>query len=176
MTYRSSTIALEEENSLIEVLGETGGTIVHVFPNGNARVKKGKKTGSTSPRHQSVQPQGRTTKAPKASASKSKPNGNLQAPPPPSLRPGCLAFGVKTYSDADNLSRANRTDSVDASSNHQKTSAKDLEDFLLKQNLVTAVQLEVARYDQSASSMSLEEILVARGWVTQDVIDQFQNS
>jgi hypothetical protein len=169
MTYKLSKIAVGDEDSSIQVLGETGGTIVHVFPNGKASIKKGKRKDLTFQADQSVQNKDSAPPNPSfpQSSLRRNHNGSLQCPPsPPPLHPGCLAFSVTTLSDAEHS----------ASSNHQAKSLKDLERYLVQHKLITSTQLEVARYDMSASAMSLEEILIARGWITQEAIDQFHHS
>ncbi|MGF1495475.1 MAG: hypothetical protein ACFB8W_01440, partial [Elainellaceae cyanobacterium] len=52
----------------------------------------------------------------------------------------------------------------------------DLGKQLLQMGIISATQLEVAKYDQSTSGLSLVEVLLARGWVTEEAIAPHLNA
>ncbi|MEM7770102.1 MAG: hypothetical protein AAGA75_12180 [Cyanobacteria bacterium P01_E01_bin.6] len=160
MTYQFSAIATDEDDLSVQVLGKTGGTIVHVFPNGKAQVQQGKKAGSSLQRHPSIQKQGSTTNASKPVRNR---DISVKPPPPPPLRPDSIGFQSSSASTGNSLQSAAKNCKVQEKLGH----------CLLQKKLVTPTQLQVAQYDMTSSGMSLEDILVARGWVTQDAIAQF---
>ncbi len=48
---------------------------------------------------------------------------------------------------------------------------KQLAVYLLESGLLTEAQMMVATYDKKATGMSLSEIVVARGWIQQEMLD-----
>lgn len=48
---------------------------------------------------------------------------------------------------------------------------KQLAVYLLEAGLITAAQVMVARYDQKATGMRFSEIVIARGWLSQELLD-----
>ncbi|MEY2977879.1 MAG: hypothetical protein ACO3NK_16510 [Prochlorotrichaceae cyanobacterium] len=48
---------------------------------------------------------------------------------------------------------------------------KRLGDHLIEAGLITPWQLEVVIYDQQSTGMRLGEILVARGWVKEEILE-----
>lgn len=52
---------------------------------------------------------------------------------------------------------------------------KRLGDHLLEAGLVNSFQLEVVMQDQEATGMRLGEILVARGWVKEEILEDLAN-
>ena len=167
MTYQSSTTVSEQEEASVQVLGETGGTIVYIYPSGNARVKKGKKSTLINPtQSHSVSNQGNTTQS--TQAPRQHHDVVVQVPPSPSSQSNTRAH-----------QKAAPTIQPSVQTNHAKPSSQtttvkqQLGDYLLKKRLVTHTQLEVAKYDLRTSGLSLEEILLARGWVSSEAIARF---
>ena len=64
---------------------------------------------------------------------------------------------------------------TEVKSRHDKTYApigcKQLAVYLLEAGIITASQVMVARYDQKATSMRFSEIVIARGWLSQELLD-----
>ena len=52
---------------------------------------------------------------------------------------------------------------------------KRLGDHLLEAGLITSFQLEVVMQDQEATGMRFGEILVARGWVKEEILEDLAN-
>ncbi|NEQ98898.1 MAG: hypothetical protein F6K30_19620 [Cyanothece sp. SIO2G6] len=117
-------------------VGETGDTVVYIFPSGNACVKKGKKTS------QSEQPSKPSVLAP----------GYPKPPAPPKLptRP-----------------------QPPAPPKAAMTTTQPIGDRLVQAGLITATQLEVARYDQQSMNLEIEEVLIARGWIDEAALKRF---
>jgi hypothetical protein len=53
--------------------------------------------------------------------------------------------------------------------------SKRLGDHLLEAGLINPYQLEVAIHDQHATGLRLGEIVVARGWVKEDIMEDLAN-
>jgi hypothetical protein len=54
-----------------------------------------------------------------------------------------------------------------------KSSKPDLIRVLMDNKVISSAQAQLATADQEVTGMAMEEILMARGWVTQSVLDQF---
>ena len=52
---------------------------------------------------------------------------------------------------------------------------KRLGDHLLEAGLINSFQLEVVMQDQEATGMRFGEILVARGWVKEEILEDLAN-
>jgi len=157
-----------------QVLGETGGTVVYIFPDGNASVKKGKKAkllsqSKGSELHEVVSTLSEPASSPQrhtSNRSTQNQRSALKPPPPPPVHAGSkLNSGISINSSSK---RNEPKGHVLKESKLQQ----QLDTYLLKQGLVTSTQLEVAKYDSENSGLSLEDVLLARGWVTQEAIDQ----
>ena len=169
MTYQSSTAVSEQNDASVQVLGETGGTVVYIYPSGNARVKKGKKsTLLNSEQRHSVSNQGSATQIKQSS----RPHQNVAVKSPPISPSQSNARDNQKVSSK--IQKSVQPASVQSSA-QAPAPKQQLGDYLLKKRLITHTQLEVAKYDLRTSGLSLEEILVARGWVSSEVIAQFQN-
>ncbi len=55
------------------------------------------------------------------------------------------------------------------------TDSKRLGDHLLEAGLINPYQLEVAIHDQQATGMRFGEIVVARGWVKEEIMEDLAN-
>jgi hypothetical protein len=53
----------------------------------------------------------------------------------------------------------------------QSKSTPDLAKVLVEQNVISAAQIQLALADKEVTGMSLEEILLARGWITEQALD-----
>jgi hypothetical protein len=51
-------------------------------------------------------------------------------------------------------------------------SKPDLAQILVDQNIISAAQVQLALADKEVTGMPLEEILIVRGWITQDTLDR----
>ncbi len=172
MTDRASNTAPEENDIPIQVLGETGGTVVYIFPNGSARVKKGKKLTLASAPEKSVSNQGNLTRPEPSSQTSS-----IAIKPPPPPRSQSSQLNCPEPSSARNTATQTVHPAPKVNSGAQTIDVTQrLRRYLLKQGLVTTIQLEVAQYDSTASGLSLEDALVARGWITPEAIAQFRNA
>lgn len=187
MTYCSNDSASNNEDFSTQILGETGGTVVYVFANGNARVKKGKKVTletdleSRGDRTASANPKNHKNPA-KGVARGPAPTDATKPLPPPPLKPnslkrqGPLQPSVSSKRPDHPLSNplpSSKPLPAPTNSPLQSTSLTTLIHYLLDKKLISSVQIEVAQYDSNASGLSLEEVLLARGWVTQEVIAEF---
>jgi len=62
--------------------------------------------------------------------------------------------------------KLNATEAIPSSAR----TASDLGDHLVQAGILTAVQKQVALYDQQVTGMDFKEVLLARGWVREDVL------
>ncbi len=185
MTYCPESSASKQEDFSTQILGETGGTVVYVFANGNARVKKGKKViletdlasassgdrpdSSTSKIHyktESHRPPSTSGINPTSLPFKSKPTKQRMVP---HSSGSCEPLHPKPLSPTVMPTTATfpRVSPVPEAS---------LVDYLLAKKLISSVQLEVAQYDANSSGLSVGDVLLARGWVTQEALTQFSKA
>ncbi|MGB3491160.1 MAG: hypothetical protein WBA57_00420 [Elainellaceae cyanobacterium] len=194
MSNKASQPPPPNPDSAIKVIGETGGTVVYVFPSGNARVKKGKKlseiVGEGDSKTDHPSPQSASSQASTAPASKSKSasSQSKSASPKPSFSPSSKpstaekqqrgnAFipswahdrGEDHHSDHSKFAPSPRSRS-NAPVASPTVTADALGQKIVNAGLISATQLEVAKYDLTTSTMELAEILIARGWVNQEAI------
>ncbi|HEY9880831.1 MAG TPA: hypothetical protein V6D29_20395 [Leptolyngbyaceae cyanobacterium] len=122
----------------IYTLGKTGDTVIHVFPNGQARMNRRAKTDAPHPsKTQHIEPE-------KAEFFKAHGADSIGHPKTNSKFP----------SKADDLT-----------SHPKSVSTEDLGQSLIQAGVITQGQYQVACHDQTATGMSLMEALVARGWL-----------
>ncbi|GEM_PF-3792286 len=175
MSDQSSSVSSHNPESAVQIIGETGGTVVYVFPGGDARVKKGKKlverlretaqaTDSLIYRPDESIPS--LTISPDTQL-------NLKKPRPKPLISSSLRQGGQANSgDRPKKSPSSHSGSK-AASVASSLDTTTLGQKLIEAKLISEIQLQVATYDLQTSSMGLAEILIARGWVTKEAIAPF---
>lgn len=170
MSDQLSSPSSRDPEAAVQIIGETGGTVVYIFPGGDARVQKGKKlsesfqetaqkTGSLTSSSDSYTRSSTAASIASPSAVASPKKARPQSPISPLAHPGVQ----KNRSNSPNLAQTARPMSSAAD-------AEALGKKLVEAKLISSVQLQVAKYDLETSSMGLAEILIARGWVSQGAI------
>jgi len=106
MDSSSSTVYAADEGTKIHVLGETGETVIYVFPSGGAQLLRDREESSSH----------------------------------------CLS---------------------------QPQPQKLLDEQLIESGLITVAQRDVALYDRQATGLGLGDILLMRGWLTEDQLSAF---
>ncbi|MGK7887896.1 MAG: hypothetical protein AB4042_01080 [Leptolyngbyaceae cyanobacterium] len=129
-------------------VGETGDTVVYIFPSGNACVKKGAKKARQS------------ESAPTANVSASVPPKPPAPPRPPAPKPP-VAFRQPTPPKPP------------APSSSSASAPQSVGDRLVQSGLISANQLQVALYDQQSMNLELVEVLIARGWLDEAQLEGF---
>ncbi|MEM9213138.1 MAG: hypothetical protein AAGD25_02230 [Cyanobacteria bacterium P01_F01_bin.150] len=140
-------------------IGETGGTVVYIFPGGKACVKKGKKEGEDS-----SQIQAKATKSvePKnLAANKAAVKQRKQVVMHPNVNQVSRqqAAKVKTSDEGD-------------FSQITQTNEPKIGDRLVQAGVINSTQLQVALYDQKAMKLRLGDVLIARGWIDQATLNE----
>lgn len=133
----------------VSKIGETGGTVVYIFPGGKACVKKGEK-GKKSEKAENVSS---PLKEPEMAAAKSRRQKATTVPMP-------------TVKSSSTVSKQ----AVSPSPLSTQT-IKRVGDRLVDAGIINTTQLQVALYDQKAMKLRLGDVLIARGWVDQLTLD-----
>lgn len=139
---KNVTAGFSMSEETIYTLGKTGDTVIHVFPNGQARMNRRAKTDAPH-------------------LSKSQHVG-------PEKAEFFKAPGVDAVEHPKTNSRTNSKSSfrgADLTSHPESISTEDLGQSLIQTGAITPGQYQVACHDQAATGMSLIEALVARGWL-----------
>lgn len=132
----------------VSKIGETGGTVVYIFPGGKACVKKGKKRPKNSaPAH-----------AKTANISTEQSDGSTVAEVDKAVK--------ETRQQPSNTQTSEF--SVDQST---QTTVQKVGDRLVQAEVINSTQLQVALYDQKTMNLRLGDILIARGWLDQATLD-----
>lgn len=63
-----------------------------------------------------------------------------------------------------------------SSSNPEKSSDKNLLEILVKKSLLSEAQRDLVESDAASTGMPVDEILLARGWVKETVLDELKPS
>ena len=125
----------------VSKIGETGGTVVYIFPGGKACVKKGEKGKKAA---SSMKVPGMSTA--KKRLQKTGPVPTPAANPTHSVDP-------------------------QASSPFSTQRVQRVGDRLVEAGVINSTQLQVALYDQKAMKLRLGDVLIARGWTDQSTLD-----
>ncbi|HEY9880034.1 MAG TPA: hypothetical protein V6D29_16385 [Leptolyngbyaceae cyanobacterium] len=124
----------------IYTLGKTGDTVIHVFPNGNARMHRRGKTNSQ-----------QTSKA--------------HTPQPEEVKLLKVHSANPVIPAVTDSQQTYPSKSLTPMSNSESASVEVLGQSLIQAGLITPGQYQVACHDQAVTGMSLIEALVARGWL-----------
>lgn len=132
-------------------IGETGDTVVYIFPGGKACVKKGDKSSqgvSAASKSSVPNVSGPMTKEEKSVSRVQKfvRNANQQA------------SKSKVYASAPR-------------SKAQNIGKELVGDRLVRAGIINATQLQVALYDQKTMNLGFGDVLIARGWIDQATLD-----
>lgn len=148
----------------VEVIGETGGTVVYVFPGGNAGVKKGKKLAE---RLEEGAKLSNSSQAPSISSAVSKKQNAARSE---TVSPRSQSVTSPANHSPAKASGQTAQPQFHCESMPTATDAEALAQTLVSSNLISPMQLQVAQYDVSASGMSLLDVLVARGWISKETV------
>ncbi|NET08736.1 MAG: hypothetical protein F6K16_29380 [Symploca sp. SIO2B6] len=154
MTYSTVDLEYPYTQEPVSKLGETGGTVVYIFPDGDARVKKGKKDTEGTVK-KSDQSRFTVPKPPSHIKLQDTSKSGKQAIPKP---PSQIKRVGKSLNEAQTVPQ-----NID----------KTIGDRLVEAGVISSTQLQVALYDQQTMSLSIDEILIARGWIDQNTIEMF---
>ena len=142
MTQRNMNNFSHSDES-VEKIGETGQTVVYIFPGGNACVKKGKQIAEVRQQtHKTAERSSRQV---------------IDAGP--------------WLDDQSNESQVDGEEYMGASQDDSSPNLQVVGKRLVQSGLINATQLEVAMYDQAALELNLVDILLARGWVKRADVD-----
>ena len=133
----------------VSKIGETGGTVVYIFPGGKACVKKGEKGK-------------KNEKGEKASSALNEPKIATAK----NQRPKVKTVPMSTVKSSPTVKKQ-----VSSPSPLSTQTIKRVGDRLVDAGIINPTQLQVALYDQKAMKLRLGDVLIARGWVDQSTLD-----
>ncbi|MGP1383074.1 MAG: hypothetical protein ACTS2F_05900 [Thainema sp.] len=162
--------AHQAEQPDVEILGKTGQTVIYVFPSGNAQVKRGQVPSE----HRESQPK---TESPSPASSTSPAQLAIPAHTTPTQIVPVQTVPIQTASLAQPApgSQSQLNYQVHHQPESQTQSPANAIEQPVQAGLLSAVQKEVVQYDQAATGMAIEEILVARGWFNEATMAAFLN-